>query len=195
MKWVLKRLLEGNRESREVVGREFLRPHLSRPPLQPTPAKRWPTFHALRVPARTAQLQPLGSQSYPRSEQRTPWFSPDVCRLPSVRIQPRYHRPRKPPRDLQVGQSALTDLCFCVHSFLYSFMKVKVKSCLTLATPWTVAHQAPLSKGFPRQEYWSGLPFPSPGDLPDPEIEPRSPALQTEALPSESAGRPLIHIL
>ena len=168
---------------------------LSRPLLQPTPVKRWPTFHTLRVPARTAQLKPLGSQSYSRSEQCTPWFSPDVCHLPSVGIQPRYHRPRKPSQDLQVGQSALTDLCFCVHSFLYSFMKVKVKSCLTLATPWTVAHRAPLSKGFPRQEYWSGLPFPSPGDLPDPEIEPQSPALQTEALPSESAGRPLIHIL
>jgi len=45
------------------------------------------------------------------------------------------------------------------------------------ATPWTVAYQAPLSMGFSRQEYWSGLPFPSPGDLPDPGIEPRSPAL------------------
>ena len=45
------------------------------------------------------------------------------------------------------------------------------------ATPWTVADQAPLSMGFPRQEYWSGLPFPSPGDLPDPGIEPTSPAL------------------
>ena len=44
-------------------------------------------------------------------------------------------------------------------------------------TPWTVAHQAPLSMGFPRQEYWSGLPFPPPGDLPDPGIEPESPAL------------------
>ena len=44
-------------------------------------------------------------------------------------------------------------------------------------TPWTVARQAPLSVGFPRQEYWSGLPFPSPGDLPDPGIEPSSPAL------------------
>ena len=44
-------------------------------------------------------------------------------------------------------------------------------------TPWTVAHQAPLSMGFPRQEYWSGLPFPPPGDLPDPGIEPGSPAL------------------
>ena len=52
------------------------------------------------------------------------------------------------------------------------------KSCLVLATPWTVAHQAFLSTGFPRQEYWSGLPFPSPGDLPNPGIKPRSPALQ-----------------
>ena len=53
------------------------------------------------------------------------------------------------------------------------------------ATPWTVAYQAPLSMGFSRQEYWSRLPFPSPGDLPDPGIEPRSPALQADALPSE----------
>ena len=44
-------------------------------------------------------------------------------------------------------------------------------------TPWTAAHQAPLSMGFPTQEYWSGVPFPSPGDLSDPGIEPRSPAL------------------
>ena len=52
-------------------------------------------------------------------------------------------------------------------------------------TPWTIAHQAPPSMGLSRQEYWSGLPFPSPGDLPDPGIEPRSPALQADALPSE----------
>ena len=52
-------------------------------------------------------------------------------------------------------------------------------------TPWTVAHQAPPSMGFSRQEYWSGLPFPSPGDLPDPGIEPRSPTLQTDTLTSE----------
>ena len=56
-------------------------------------------------------------------------------------------------------------------------------------TPWTVAYQAPLSMGFSRQEYWSGLPFPSPGDLPDSGIEPRSPALQADALPSEPPGR------
>ena len=46
----------------------------------------------------------------------------------------------------------------------------------SFATSWTITHQAPLSMGFPRQEYWSGLPFPSPGDLPDPGIEPASPA-------------------
>ena len=56
------------------------------------------------------------------------------------------------------------------------------------ATPWTVTHQAPLSVGFSRQGYWSGLPFSSPGDLPDPGIEPRSPALQAEALTSEPPG-------
>ena len=56
------------------------------------------------------------------------------------------------------------------------------------ATPWTVAHQASPSMGFSRQEYWSGLPFPSPGDLPDPGIEPRSPALQADALTSEPPG-------
>ena len=59
------------------------------------------------------------------------------------------------------------------------------KSCLTLVTPWTVACQASLSMGFPRQEYWSGLPFPSPGDLPNPRIEPWSPALQADSLPTE----------
>ena len=58
------------------------------------------------------------------------------------------------------------------------------------ATPWMVAYQAPLSMEFSRQEYWSGLPFPSPGDLPNPGIEPGSPALQTDALPSEPPGKP-----
>ena len=70
-------------------------------------------------------------------------------------------------------------------------MKVKVKS-LSLVrlfvTLWTVAHQAPLSMGFSSQEYWSGLPFPSPGDLPNPGTEPESPALQADALSSEPPG-------
>ena len=57
-------------------------------------------------------------------------------------------------------------------------------------TPWTVAHQAPLSTGFSRQEYWSGQSFPSPGDLSDPGIKPGSPALQAESLPYELPGKP-----
>ena len=55
------------------------------------------------------------------------------------------------------------------------------------ATPWTVAYQAPPSRGFSRQEYWSGLPFPSPEDLPDPGIEPRSTAMQADSLWSQPA--------
>ena len=55
-------------------------------------------------------------------------------------------------------------------------------------TPWTVAHQAPPSMGFSRQEYWSGLPFPSPGDLPNPGIKPRSLALQADSLTSSHQG-------
>ena len=57
-------------------------------------------------------------------------------------------------------------------------------------TPWTVAYQAPPSMGFSRQEYWNGVAFPSPGDLPDPMIEPGSLAFQADALPSEPAGKP-----
>ena len=68
--------------------------------------------------------------------------------------------------------------------------KVKSLSPVGLfATPWTVAYQAPQPMEFSRQEYWSGLLFPSPGDLPDPGIEPRSPALQADALPSEPPGK------
>ena len=63
------------------------------------------------------------------------------------------------------------------------------QSCPTLCDPWTLAHQAPPSMGFSRQEYWSGLPFPSPGDLSDPGIEPRSPTLQADALSSASPGK------
>ena len=57
--------------------------------------------------------------------------------------------------------------------------------------PWTIAHQAPLSMEFSRQEYWGGLPFPSPGDLPDPELKPRSPALQADSSLSEPPGKPI----
>ena len=70
-------------------------------------------------------------------------------------------------------------------------VSVQSLSCVQLfATPWTVAYQASLSIGFSRQQCWSGLPFPSPGDLPDPGIEPGSPALHADALPSEPPGKP-----
>ena len=66
--------------------------------------------------------------------------------------------------------------------------------CLTLATPWTVAHQAPLSMGFSTQEYWSGLPFPSLGDLPDLGIESGYLALQADSSLTELRGKPKIPV-
>ena len=71
------------------------------------------------------------------------------------------------------------------HYRLLESEKEVTQSCLTLCDLWTVVLQALLSMGFSRQEYWSGLPFPSPGDLPDPGIEPGSPTLQGDSLPSE----------
>ena len=67
--------------------------------------------------------------------------------------------------------------------YLESIFAVQLLSCVwRFVTPWTIAHQAPLSMGFPRQEHWSRLTFPSPGDLPDPGIKPKSPALQADSL-------------
>ena len=78
------------------------------------------------------------------------------------------------------------------NTALHIFPGVGVQSlsCVRLfAIPWTVAYHAPPSTGFSRQEYWTGLPFPSPEALPDPGIEPGSPALQVHALPSEPLGK------
>ena len=68
-------------------------------------------------------------------------------------------------------------VCVCTLSHVQLF-----------AAPWTIDHQAPLSMEFSRQEHWSGLPFPSPGDLPHPEIKTGSPALQADSLPTEPPG-------
>ena len=77
----------------------------------------------------------------------------------------------------------------------FSKMEVKSLSRVQLFTTlWTVTHQAPPSMGFSRQEYWSGLPFPSPGDIPDPGMEPRCPALQADALTSELSGKPKMEV-
>ena len=83
----------------------------------------------------------------------------------------------------EVSQKEKNKYC---NSLVHSLSHVRL-----LATPWTAAHQASLSMGFSRQEYWSGLPFPPPGDLPNPGIEPRSPALQADSLPSEPPGKPI----
>ena len=80
--------------------------------------------------------------------------------------------------------------------WIYSALHLCMLSCFScvqlFVTLWTVAHQPPLFMEFSRQEYWSGLPFPSPGDLPDPVIEAGSPALQSNSLPSEPPGKPPI---
>ena len=85
----------------------------------------------------------------------------------------------------------------CPNSFFIN-MQVCVLSCFShfrlCATPWTVAHQAPLSVEFSRQESWSGLPFLSPGDLPKPAIKPGSPPLQADSLPSELPGKPKMQV-
>ena len=80
------------------------------------------------------------------------------------------------------GQESLrrNGVAIMVNKRVQNAVKLKVKSLSHVqlfAIPWTIAYQAPLSMRFSRQEYWSGLPFPSPGDLPDPGIEPRAPAL------------------
>ena len=84
-------------------------------------------------------------------------------------------------------------LCFCFFCSIFTLFEVEfeVKSQL-FSTPWIVARQAPLSMEFSRQEYWSGLPFSSPGDLPYPRIEPVSPEIWEDSLPSEPPRKPLI---
>ena len=85
--------------------------------------------------------------------------------------------------------------------FVYFYYRIEGKKVRTLShvqlfvTPWTVACQAPTSLGFSRKEYWSGLPFPSPGDLPDPGIEPGSPTLEADSLPSEPSGLQIVNTM
>ena len=92
--------------------------------------------------------------------------------------------------------TALTfPVCFSMNKMgiiILRMLKVKVKSLSRVwlfATRWTLAYQAPRSMEFSRQEYWSGLPFPSPGELPNPGTEPGSPTSQADALPSEPPGK------
>ena len=88
--------------------------------------------------------------------------------------------------------------CFCYFlPGLYDYRSsggLVTKLCLTLAAPWTVAHQAPLSMGFPRQEYWSGLPVPFPGHLSHPGIEPTSPAVACRFFTTEPPRKMIIEV-
>ena len=89
-------------------------------------------------------------------------------------------------------------ICQLVCHFNFHLILMKITFCHVLshshaqlfATPWTVAHQSPLSIEFSRQKYYRGLSFPSPGDLPNPGIEPASPALQVDSLPTKPSGKP-----
>ena len=99
------------------------------------------------------------------------------------------HRVAHDWSDLAAAARTCGFLQRAVPELLELTLKVKVKSLNPVRLPWTVAYQAPPSMGFSRQEYWSGLPFPSPGDLSDPGIESRSPAFQADALTSEPPGK------
>ena len=83
---------------------------------------------------------------------------------------------------------------YCSHLLSMRLCVCIAQSCLTLWDPWTVACQVPLSMGFSWQEYWSGLSVPSPGDLSDPGIKPRSPTWQADSLPPEPPGKPHLRL-
>ena len=93
------------------------------------------------------------------------------------------------PAELQQAQSihGPCSLELTIWDVLSHFSRVRL-----LVSPWTIARKAPLSMGFSRQEYWSGLPLPFLGDLPNPGIELSSPALQADSLPSEPPGKPTV---
>ena len=95
------------------------------------------------------------------------------------------YKTRKIPCDLKCIFFPPVCVCVCVHAHTCTFSVTSDS-----LQPWTVACQTPLSMEFSKQEYWSGLPFLSPGDLPNPGIEPTSPALQADSLLTEPSGKP-----
>ena len=90
--------------------------------------------------------------------------------------------------DWPTEPDACVCVCVCVCAQLFSCVWFFV-------TPWTVAHQAPLSMEFSRQEYWSGLPLPAPGDLPNPGIEPVSPSLAGRLFTTKPPGKPILNLM
>ena len=137
-----------------------------------------------------------GEMCVPLSMKRGCWAS--SCEVSSSSDTCEIHIPSKPPPLFSSvsGKDVFTAHWTCV-SKLWSGASFKTQVCCCLiavsdscATPWTVARQPPLSTGFPRQEYWSGLPFPPPGDLSNPGIKPRSPALTGRFFTTEQPGKP-----
>ena len=125
---------------------------------------------------------------------------PQGAQIPSLIQQLRSHTPKKKKereKSAATAQSSLLNLCRIVECLRWKGSCVYVLSCIVMSdsvTPWTIACQALLSMGFSRQEYWRGLPFPSPGDLPQPGIEPQSSALLADSLSSEPPGKPKVSL-
>ena len=142
------------------------------------------------------EVAPWNTVSYPSSSHKTPWELLSAFLEWGYKAHCRWLRTANSPalRKCTRSTPSMWSSTFPRPPRPQLFKRIE---CLWLgrvqlfATPWTVAHQAPLSMGFSRQEYWSGLPFPSPGDLPNPGIEPWSPALQMDSLPSEPPGKPI----
>ena len=111
------------------------------------------------------------------------------CKGASILRKSWIEQRRKSPLSFHLTQKAFNKI---QHTFMMKWSEVvKLLSRVRLfATPRIVAYQASQSMGFSRQEYWSWLPFPSPGDLPNPGIEPRSPTLEADGLPTELPGKP-----
>ena len=147
---------------------------------------KWSCFWLFATP-QTVVYQASPSKGFSRQEYRSglPFPSPVDLPYPGIEPAPPALRADALPSDLP-GKEVLNRQMLYPLSHQGKKWKVKLLSCVRLfVTPWTVAYQAPPSMGFSRQEYWSGLPFPSPGDLPDPGFAPGSPALQAAALTRE----------
>ena len=127
-------------------------------------------------------------------------MAPSYCSVPHSIKRYDTFRNRGPQARMAAREGGVEELIPLWHIFISGVCfakKVVVKvlvtqSCLTLVTPWTDASQASLSMEFSKQVYWSGLPFPFPGDLPNSGIEPESPELQTDSLTSEPPGSLLL---
>ena len=131
-----------------------------------------------------------------RASQPKDWTQAPVLQADSLPAEP-----LGKPKNTGVGSLLLLQWIFLTQDsnqgllhckqvlYQLSFGGLVSKYCLPLVTSWTVTRQAPMSMRFSRQEYWSGLPFPSPGDLPNPGVETWFPALQADSLPTEISGK------